>query len=124
MRQGHHNVFLIDQVFDVDVRGICRNFGTTRIVVLITDRFQFFTNDFHQTVRVGQDEQQLSDLHQQLFVFIQQFFVLKTGQFLQTQIQNGLCLLLSQEVFSIMNTKLRLQPFRTGCIVTRTCQHC
>jgi hypothetical protein len=34
--------------------------------------------------------QQLSNLFQQLFVFVEQFFMLKAGQFLQTQIQNRL----------------------------------
>ena len=124
MRQGHHNVFLIDQVFDVDVRRVRRDFGTTRIVVLIADRFQLFTNDFHQTIRVGQDVHQLCDLHQQLFVLIKQFFMLEAGQFLQAQIQNSLCLLLGKEVFTFMNTELWLQPFRACRVITGTGQHC
>jgi hypothetical protein len=35
--------------------------------------------------------QQLGNLLQQLFVFVEQFFMLKAGQFLQTQIAWACC---------------------------------
>ncbi|MNG94648.1 hypothetical protein D3C79_536630 [compost metagenome] len=49
--------------------------------------------------------------------------MLQAGQFLQTQIQNRLSLLLGQVVFAVTDAKLRLQPLGAGCVVTGAFQH-
>ena len=49
--------------------------------------------------------------------------MLKAGQFLQTQIQNGLGLLFSQVVLTVTHAKFRFQPFRTRGIIAGTFQH-
>ena len=43
--------------------------------------------------------------------------MLKAGQFLQTQIQNRLSLLLGQVVFTVAHAELWLQPFRTRGVI-------
>ncbi len=123
MRQCHHNIFLIDQVFDINISGIGSNLCATLIAELITHQLQLFANHFHQTIGVRQNAQQLCDLLQQTFILIQQLLVLKTGQFLQTQIQNRLSLLLGQIVLTVTDAVLRIQPLRTSGIVARTFQH-
>ena len=123
MRQGDHHIFAVDQIFNVDIRAVRRDFGATLIAELIADQFQLFTDHFHQALCATQDMQQLGNLFQQFFVFVEQFFVLKAGQFLQTQIQNRLGLLFSQVVLTVTHAELRLQPLRTRCIVASAFQH-
>ncbi len=96
MRQGDHHIFLVDQIFDVNISAVGSDFGTTFVAELVADQFQLFANHFHQTVGAAENVQQFRDLLQQLFIFVEQFFMLKAGQFLQTQIQNRLSLLLGQ----------------------------
>ena len=123
MRQGHDNIFLANQIFDVDVSAVRGDFGPTCVAELFTNQLHLFTDDFHQTIGAAQNVQQFSDLLQQLFVFVEQFFVLKAGQFLQTQIQNRLSLLFGQVVQTITHAELWLQPFRTRSIVASTFEH-
>ena len=49
--------------------------------------------------------------------------MLQAGQFLQTQIQNRLSLLLGQVVLAVADAELRLQPLRAGGVVTGAFQH-
>ncbi len=49
--------------------------------------------------------------------------MLKAGQFLQTQIQNRLSLLLGQIVFTVAYAELWLQPFRTRGVIPGALQH-
>ncbi len=49
--------------------------------------------------------------------------MLQAGQFLQTQIQNRLGLLLGQVVLTVAHAELRLQPLRTRGVVAGTLQH-
>ena len=123
MRQGYDNIFLANQIFDVDVSAVRGDFSTTSVTELFTNQLHLFTDNFHQTIGAAQNVQQFSDLFQQLFVFVEQFFVLKAGQFLQTQIQNSLGLLFSQIVLTVTHAKFRLQPFRTRGVITGTFQH-
>ena len=123
MRQGHDNIFLVNQVFDIDISAVGGDFGTTRIAKLFFNQLQLFANNFHQTIGAAQDVQQLGDLIQQLFVLVEQFFMLQTGQFLQTQIQNRLSLLFGQIVLAITHAKLWLQPFRTCGVIAGALQH-
>ena len=123
MRKGHDHIFLVDQVFDVDIRAVSGDLGTTRVAELFTDQLQLFTDNFHQAIGAAQNVQQFRNLFQQLFVFIEQFFMLKTGQFLQTQIQNRLRLLFGQVVLTVAYAELRLQPFRTSGVIACAFQH-
>ena len=123
MRKGHDNIFLVDQVFNVDIRAVRGDLGTTRVAELFTDQLQLFADNFHQAIGAAQNVQQFRDLFQQLFVFIEQFFMLKAGQLLQTQIQNRLRLLFSQVVLAVAYAELGLQPFRTGGVIAGAFQH-
>ncbi len=123
VRKRDHHIFLGDQIFQVDVGAVSGDFGTTFVTELFTNQFQLFADHFHQTIGATQNTQQFRNLIQQLFVFVEQFFVLKAGQFLQTQIQNRLSLLFGQIVQTITHAELWLQPFRTRSIVARTFQH-
>lgn len=49
--------------------------------------------------------------------------MLQAGQFLQTQIQNRLRLLLSQVILTVTHAKFWLQPFRTRSVITSALQH-
>ncbi|STW80289.1 Uncharacterised protein [Klebsiella michiganensis] len=42
MRKGHDNIFLVDQVFNVDIRAVSGDLGTTRVAELFTDQLQLF----------------------------------------------------------------------------------
>ena len=123
VRKRDHHIFLGDQIFQVDVGAVSGDFGTTFVTELFTNQLQLFTDHFHQTIGATKNTQQFRNLIQQLFVFVEQFFVLKAGQFLQTQIQNRLSLLFGQVVQTITHAELWLQPFRTRSIVARTFQH-
>ncbi|SLN98623.1 Uncharacterised protein [Klebsiella pneumoniae] len=123
MRQGDHHIFLVDQIFDVNISAVGGDFGTTFVAELVADQLQLFANHFHQTVGAAENVQQLRDLLQQLFIFVEQFFMLKAGQFLQTQIQNRLSLLLGQIVFTVAYAELWLQPFRTRGVIPGALQH-
>ncbi|STQ10496.1 Uncharacterised protein [Enterobacter cloacae] len=51
------------------------------IAELIADQLQLFADHFHQALCAAQDVQQFSDLLQQLFIFVEQFFMLKAVSF-------------------------------------------
>ena len=123
MRKGHDNIFLVDQVFDVDIGAVSGDLGTARVAELFTDQLQLFADNFHQAIGAAQNMQQFRNLFQQLFVFVEQFFMLKAGQFLQTQIQNRLCLLFGQVVLAVAHAEFRFQPFRTRGVIARAFQH-
>ena len=123
VRESHNHIFLSDQIFQVDVCAVGGDFSATFVTELFTNQFQLFADHFHQTIGTAKNTQQFCDLIQQLFVFVEQFFMLKTGQFLQTQIQNCLGLLFGQIVQTIAHAELWLQPFRTRSIVASTFQH-
>ena len=37
MRQRHHNIFFVDQIFDIDVGGVRRDLSTTLVTELLAD---------------------------------------------------------------------------------------
>ncbi len=123
MRQGDHHIFLLDQIFDVDVRRVGGDLGTTRVAELLTDGDQLFADHLHQAFWALQDEDQRGDLLQQQLVLIQQLLVLQAGQLLQTQIQDRLRLLLGQVVVTVADAILWFQPFWTSGIIAGALQH-
>ncbi|CCK03333.1 hypothetical protein BN129_1988 [Cronobacter sakazakii 701] len=123
VRQGDHHIFLVYQIFDVDIGAVGGDFSAALVAELVADKLQLFADHFHQAVSAAEDMQQLCDLLQQLFILVEQFFMLKAGELLQTQIEDRLRLLLGQPVFAIANTELRLQPLRTRGVITGALQH-
>ncbi len=121
--QSHHHVFRSDQVFDVDLGTGHADFGTTLVAILVAHGQQLIADHFHQTNRARQDVQQLGDEIQQLLILFQDLLVLKAGQLVQTQVKDGLCLLLGQVVVTVANAELGLQPLGASRIVTRFFQH-
>ncbi len=123
MRQRHDHIFLIDQIFDVDIGAVGGDLGAAFVAELVAHGDQLFPDHFHQTLSVHQDIEQFSDLLQQLFVLVEQLFMLKSGELLQTQIEDRLRLLFGQVVATVADTELFVQPFRTRGVIARTFQH-
>ena len=98
---GHDALFFGDQVSQGQIETGIENLGTTLVAKLSLNAFQLFANHFHQTLSAGQDADQFTDLQEDFLVLGQQLLVLKTGQTVQAQFKNRLCLLWRQEVLTV-----------------------
>ena len=123
MGEGHHHIFWGDQIFHVDFDAGRLDHAATHVAELALHQLQLFTDHFHQTGRAVQNAQQFGDLIEQFLVLVEDLLMLEAGQLVQTQIEDGLSLLFGQEVLTVTDTVLRLQPFRTSGIITGTLQH-
>ncbi len=123
VRQGNDHVFRGDQIFDVDLGTGHADLGATLVAVLLAHGQQFVTDHFHQANRARQDVQQLGDEIQQRLVLFQDLFVLEASQLVQTQVKDGLGLLLGQVVVTVANAELGLQPLGAGRVVAGFLQH-
>ena len=90
MGYGDHDIFFGDQVFESEIEFIFKDNCTACIAVFFQDIFQFFTNNGHQAGGVGKNLQQVPYDAEYFFVFRGQFFLLKTGQPVQTHIEDFL----------------------------------
>src|SRR5690606_15926958 len=101
---GHHALFLGNQVGGGQV-GVGRgDLGAAGIAVLGANLLQLLVDDFHQALGIGQDADQLADLVENFLVLAQQLLVLQAGQAVQAQVEDGLGLFRRQEVLAVAQT--------------------
>ena len=120
---GHHPVFLGDQVFHGKVVLGGADDGQAVIAKFGDDRFQLLADHQLETVRVREDLQVIGYLTQLFIVLVEQLFMLKAGQAVQAQIENRLGLGRRQKVLAIVQSILGLQLVRAAGVVARALQH-
>ena len=109
VREGHHAILGGDQVLGGEVFLRVANFRAPRVAELLGDLGQFLANHLQQALGVGEDIEQIGDLDQLVPVFLEQFFVLQTGQAMQAQIENGLGLSRGQAVAAVVQAEVGVQ---------------
>ncbi len=120
---GHHAVFLGDQVGDGQVDLGSHDLGAASIAEFGLDRFQLLTDHLHQARRIGQDADQLADQVEDFLVFGEQLLVLQAGQAMQAQLEDRLGLFRRQVVLAVAQAVLRIQVFRATGVGAGTLDH-
>ena len=98
MRERHHHVLRLDQVFGGEIDVIEVDFGTTSIAVFVTNGGEFVTHHLGQALGARQDVEQVDDQRQQLGVFADDLFLLETRQTVEAHVEDGLRLRLAQSI--------------------------
>ena len=96
MRQRDDDIFLSNEVFDVDLRRINRELRTALIAILLLDCAELILDDAKDAVLVSQNGLELLDSLQDFLILLFDLLTLQTGQALQTQIQDSLSLFLRE----------------------------
>ena len=97
VRHADDHVFFLDEVGNVDFRHIVAQFRTARIVVLVTHFGEFGFDDFANAFGFFQNIAVIGNRNLQFFQFGAEFLHFQTGQPSQAHIQNGVCLLFTQQ---------------------------
>ena len=77
------------------------NFRQARGAVLVADFAQFFFDDGEDALLFGENVAQIVDGLDELLVFVDDFLALESGQLIQTQVQDFVCLLFAERVAAI-----------------------
>ena len=120
---GDHQIFLVDQIGDGQVTLGAGDFGQTGIAKLGHHRFQFFTDNLHQAVRIAQNFQQVRNFLENVLVLILELFGLKTGQAVQSQVKDRLSLFWRQVIKTITQAKDLRQIIGATCVFARPLKH-
>ena len=110
MRQRHHDVFRLDQVFGVQVLGAGDDFAAALVGVELSDVGEFLRDDFGHPTRLVENIEQVGDLVHRFAVFGNDLVLLQRGQALQAQFKNLLGLRVRQPVALFLQAKLGRQP--------------
>ncbi len=102
MAHRHHHIFLRYQRFIVDFTIIFDKFRTARRRKFFAHRRQFFLNNRHHAGAAAQNVQQIRDLFAQFLQLIADFIAPHSGQALQTQLQNGARLRLTETIRAVI----------------------
>ncbi len=126
MRQRDHYVFRRNQVFHAHVLGVRDDLAAALVAELRFHRNQFVVDDLRHALRLGKDVEQVGNLVHHFAVFADDLVLLQTGQALQAQFQNRLCLRIGEMIAARLalsyQAELRCQTFGTRRIAD-TAQH-
>ena len=90
MGHGKDAVFLLDEVFHIDLARHVHDLGLAVVAELGGDLRKLVAQDLTHQRRIGQHALEISDLLQKLLMLGLQLFPVEPLQSLQTHIQNGL----------------------------------
>ena len=90
VRQGDHHILLGDQVFGCQVFLRSNNLRQPVITIFFPHGGQLFTDNLHQPFRLSEDDEQLRNSPDNLFVFSQQALLLEARQAIQAHLQDGM----------------------------------
>ncbi len=102
---------------------IRQDLGAAGIGILVANQHEFVVNDRHETVRAGQNGEQISDGRQDLLVFLDDFVLLQARQAMQAQVENSLGLGLAQSVALRAQAQSRIQIVGAGLAGAGPRQH-
>ena len=123
MRQGDHHVFFGDQVFQGQIEMIDQDFGAPLVAVLLAHLHQLVANHLHEPVGIVKYVQQIVDSIDHFLVLIDNLVLLQTGEPMQAQIENGLCLDFRQTVDIAVVAKACVQSVRSRRFTAGALQH-
>ena len=112
MRDGHHHVFLADQVLDRQVGMIDDDFSAARIFEFFFDFLEFTPDFLFQAFVSIENVEQVLDLFENLTVLGNDLVLFQSGQFVQAQIENCLRLLLGQTILIVDQPEMIGDAFR------------
>ena len=103
MREGDDDAFVGDEVLNRHVALVGDDVGPARRGVLFFNLYDAFFDDAQHAIFAGDDVHQILDLDEQFVVLALDFVLLKTGQLVQTQIENGVHLHLAEQIKTALN---------------------
>ena len=123
VRERHHDVLRLNEVFGGQVKVIQADLGAARIAEQVADLDEFIAHDFGQALGPGEDVAQVADDQQQLLVFGDDLVLLKPRKAVQSHVEDGLRLGLTQAVTLRLQTVARRQAIRPGADCACAFQH-
>ena len=114
-----------NQVFIGDIAAKRIDFAATLIAKVGFDVCQFFADDLGNALRFGKNIHKINDFAHQVFIFADNFFLIKTGQVTQAHAQNGIGLQFAQVIALAMQAQIFRQAFRAHHVQVqiRTAEH-
>ncbi|MNI10344.1 hypothetical protein D3C73_634510 [compost metagenome] len=96
MRNSDDNLFTRNQILIQDAFFSNRDFCTAVIRIPVTDLLELIADNLQYEMLISQNLTVLSNLGQQLIIFVLNFFTFQAGQTLHPHIKDGLCLLYAE----------------------------
>ena len=103
VREGDDDAFVGDEVLNRHVALVWDDVGPARRGVLFFNLYDAFFDDAQHAIFAGYDVHQILDLDEQFVVLALDFVLLKTGQLVQTQVENGVHLHLAEQIKTALN---------------------
>ena len=113
VRDRDHNVFLSNQIFDIDFRFFIDDLGATFVTMLLLSIPQFFHDDLPELRVAGEDFIQFGDLFAEFLQLVLDLLTLETCQALQLHLEDRLRLDLRE--FELPNQAFASLRGRLGC---------
>ena len=119
---GHHEVFLGNEVFRGEILLSGEDLGAARVAVSFGKRFEFFADDRLQAFLRPQDILQVGDLVEHGLVVPHQLVLLQGSEAVQAHVEYGLGLGLGEMVDAVAQPEALLQALRPARIAARAGQ--
>ena len=103
VRESDDDAFVGDEVLNRHVALVGDDVGAARRGVLFFNLYDAFFDDGQHAIFAGDDVHQILDLDEQFVVLALDFVLLKTGQLVQTQIENGVHLHFAEQIKTALN---------------------
>ena len=113
VRDGHHQVFLIDEVFHGEVFLSGEDLGAALVAVGLAHLAELFAEHGEQPLFRIEDVLQIGDLVEDALVVLDQLVLLEGGQPVQAQLEDGLSLSFRQVVEAFAEAELVAEIVRT-----------
>ena len=123
VRKRDHHVLRCNQVFKRNILGVDLDHAASRVTELFADLLQIGADHRGDARRVGEDVEQIGNRLHDLPVFRDDLVLLKSGEPLQAQFQDRLCLFVRQHVAAVLEAELRRQPRRAERLGRSPVQH-
>ena len=101
--EGNDDALVGDEILDRHVALVGDDVGAARRGVLVFNFYDTFFDDAQHAIFAGDDVHQILDLDEQFVVLALDFILLKPGQLVQTQVENGVHLHLAEQIKTALN---------------------
>ena len=101
--ESDNDTLVGDEILDRHVALVGDDLGAARRGVLFFNLYDAFFDNAQHTIFAGDDVHQILDLDEQFVVLALDFVLLKTGQLVQTQVENGVHLHLAEQIKTALN---------------------
>ena len=112
MSQGNDHFALRNQVFIGNIAAKRIDFAATLIAEVGFNVCQFFADYLGNAFRFGKNIHEINDFTHQIFIFADNFFLIKAGQVAQAHAQDGIGLQFAQVIALTVQAQIFRQAFR------------